>query len=103
MERYTYRDIIRKYSDDLRAGLCDTDLTRQAQRLTAVCLETASNAGRAAVYYPPTDQTREDVCRAMGTALWDGNVRAFADAVSPATGRTLETAVERASEILRGI
>jgi len=103
MERYTYRDIIRTYANDLRAGLCDTDLTRQAQRLTAVCLATASNAGYAAVYYPPTDQTREDVARAMGAALWDGNVRAFTDAVSPATGRTFETALQRASEILRGI
>lgn len=103
MDRYTYRDLLRVYADGLRNGTNDRELTPRQRRLAAVALATASNDGRAAVLYPPTDQTREDVARAMGDALWTGNARAFADAISPATGEDLGVAIELAATVLRNI
>lgn len=103
MATYTYRDLIRKYADDVRNGHADNDLTPRQRRLAAVVLATASNDGRAAVVYPPSDQTRDDVIRAAGDALWTGNAHALLQAVSPSADDDYSTAVERAMESLRNL
>ena len=98
---YTYQDLIRKYSADVAAGHADTDLNPRERRLAVVMLNLASNAGRAAVYYPPTDGTRDETVAYLAEIVWQA--RPLVDAVSPASGEAFEHAHARAIECLRSI
>ncbi len=98
MSTYTYRDLIRLYSDSIAKGGTDTDLNPREKRLTAILLNLASNAPIAAVAYPPSDQTRDDVRRTLGEIAWQG--RPLVLAASPASGDAFERAIGRTSDIL---
>ena len=100
VERITYRDIIRRYSDLVEKGHADTDLLPRQRRLVVVMLNLASSAGMAAVYYPPTDQTRDEVAHHLGDILWDA--RPLMRATSTTVDADLDVAAERAVAILRG-
>jgi len=100
-DRYTYRDLIRLYSDGVTHGASDTDLNPRERRLVAILLNLASNSGNAAVYYPPTDATRDDVARGLGDIAWHG--RPLVLAVSPASESAFEAAIGRTREILLNI
>ena len=101
MDRYTYRDLIRKYSADVANGSADADLKPRERRLTMVLLNLASNATLAAVYYPPTDGTRDLVAQHLAEIVWQA--RPLVDAVSPALGDAFEAANVRAFAILSAI
>jgi len=96
---YTYQDLIRKYSSDVERGIADTDLTPRQRRLVVGMLNTASNAGRAVVVYPPTDDTRTDVARHLGNVLWD-SIHLIRAAL-PAKSEDADIARDRALTILR--
>jgi hypothetical protein len=99
VERATYRDLIRRYSDGVASGHFDLDITsKRVRRYVSILLNLASNDGMASVIYPPSDDTRERVCRAMGNVLWDA--RAL---LTAAESTDVDAAAERASQILRGI
>jgi hypothetical protein len=98
---YTYRDLIRKYSADVAGGSADVDLDPRERRLCAVMLNLASNAGWAAVAYPPTDGTRDAVVAHLAEIVWDA--RPLVDAVSPASADAFTVALDRALTILRGM
>lgn len=103
MDRLTYRAIVRSYADMVRKGHSDTDLTPRQARMCATVLATASNDGAADQPYPLRPDVLEAIIGRLGDALWNGNARAFADAVSPSAGQDLGTAIERAYVILRGV
>ena len=98
---YTYRDLIRKYSADVLSGHADRDLSPRKRRLTAVLLNLASNAGYAAVAYPPADATRDDTCRYLGGIVW--NARPLVEATAPAAADDFGISLDLALTILRNI
>lgn len=100
---FTYRDALRTYSANLRAGSTDLDLSPAERRVCGVMLNIASNHGRADTAYPPTDETRADVARYLGDALWNVGASAMLAAYSPAAGKAHTVAHERAVEVLRNI
>lgn len=97
----TYRDIIRTYSASVASGHFDTDLNPRERRLCSVMLNLASNAGMAAVVYPPTDGTRDETVKHLANISWDA--RPLVDACSPASAAAYETAIERAIAALRNV
>ena len=100
---YTYRDLIRIYSDGVAKGRNDSDLDRRTARVLALVLNTASNDYAADRPYPPDAQTREDVLARLSQTLWNGNVRTFIEAVSPSGATTFDAAVPLAFTILRNL
>lgn len=97
----TYQNIIRSYSSTVASGHSDADLWPRQRRLTVALLNAASNAGRASVAYPPTDQTRDDVVKYLSDILWQS--RHLVTATAPNAGDDLEVAIARAIAVLRGI
>lgn len=100
---YTYRDLIRKYADDVRRGTAGTDLTPRQRKLCALILATGSNDPFASVAYPPTDDGREQIIRRLLDSLWNANVSTFMDTLGPTIRADYGIAAERAVTILRGI
>lgn len=99
VQRFTYRDIIRHYSDGVASGSFDTDLASKRVRFyVSRLLNLASNAPIAGVCYPPADATRDLVCQHMGDALWQARVL-----LTSAEIVDVDTAAERAALILRGV
>jgi len=101
--RATYRDILRSYADKLRSGHTDTDLTPRQRRLAAVLVITASNDSRATCEYPPREDTRSDITKALGDDLWGANYHALLGAISPSAAHDGAEALQRALEVIRGV
>lgn len=98
---YTYRDLIRKYSRDILSGHADRDLSPRKRRMTAVLLNLASNAGHAAVAYPPTDGDRQMTCKYLGEIVWDA--RPLVEATAPAAADDFGISLDLALTILRNL
>ena len=97
-DKLTYRDLIRIYSEDVARGRMDTNLTKRQRFYCSRLLNLSSNYGLVAVYYPPTDDTRDHAVRYMAEILW------FARALlSNAEVKDLDIAAERANVLLRNI
>ena len=95
----TYQTVIRTYSASMASGHADVDLTPRQRRLTHVLLNLASNAGWACVVYPPTDETRAGVRKALGAIVWDA--RPLVDAaIGRPSDRDFDIALGRALEVL---
>lgn len=101
MDRYTYRDLIRKYAYDVADGHADQDLNPRERRLCRVALNIASNADAANVEYPPTADARDRTVRHLADIVWES--RALVEAVSPSAGDAFTVALDRAIEIVRGL
>jgi hypothetical protein len=100
---YSHRDIIRHYSDNLRNGATDTDLTPRQRRIAAVILATASNDILALTDYPAPDSVRVDIARRTVDALWNGNAMALMQAIGPSAAADYGIASDRAATILRNV
>lgn len=98
---YTYRELISKYSDDVNKGYADRDLTPRQRRVCHVMLNIASNATAGYAYYPPSDQTRDDVVKHLQDVVWDGKWLAYA--MAPRSEDDFDTAYSRAIDILRNM
>lgn len=100
IERMTYRDCIRRYSDLVDRGHADTDLSPRLRRLVVTMLNLASNYGMTYIQYPPADSTRDETVKYLDNILWDA--RPLMYAVSPSSVEASDDAQTRVIAILRG-
>ena len=102
IDRYTYQELIRKYAEDVETGYADRDITDRCRRIVTAMLRRVAATGDTAVYYPPTDATRDDACRRAADLLWDA--RPYMWAVSgDDSAEDIDAAHTRTLAILRGI
>lgn len=103
MSYYTYRDLIRKYSDDVDKGYADADLTPRQRRLVVVMLNTASND--AFGYYPPDEADRDAAVKRLNDILWDARPLMYAlfERNTGLVDRDISIAAIRTNEILRNM
>lgn len=102
----TLRDILRNYADGLRDGRHDTDRSAKVRNIAAVVLATASNDPIADFLYmsvPTLSDDRGTLVRRTSDRLWNGNVRAFADALAPRSQADFEAGLTLGFDILRNI